>query len=177
VFLGFVVLAMLYNSNGYQGFSNQEAMESAHLARQLAEGKGFTTDSIRPLGVYLLQRTDTNHAAQVLDNPAPDLSNAPGYSLLLAGLMKVLPFRFEAAKSQPWFYQPEMMIAGINELLFFVAVLMLFQVARRLFDTSVAWLSAVIFAGSEVYWRFSVAGLSTMWLVVVFLGVVWCMIG
>jgi 4-amino-4-deoxy-L-arabinose transferase-like glycosyltransferase len=56
--------------------------------------------------------------------------------------------------------------------LFFVAVLLLFRIARRMFDTRVAWLSAAIFAGSNLYWKFTVSGLSTTWLVVVFLAAV-----
>jgi hypothetical protein len=176
VLLGFVVLALIFDLNGYQGFSNQEAMESAHLARQLAGGKGYTTDSIRPLNLFLLRRADPNHAPQVLRNPVPDLSNPPGFPFLLAGLMKVLPFHFAADRNQPWFYQPELLIAAFNELLFFGAVLLLFQVARRLFDSSVAWLSAVIFAGTELFWRFSVSGLSTIWLLVIFLALVWSLL-
>ena len=174
--LGFVLLALWYNLWDYNGFSNQEAMESAHLARQLAGGAGYTTDCIRPLTLGLLQRADTNNAGEVLRHPVPDLSNAPGYPFLLAGLMKVLPFHFEADPRQPWHYQPEFLIACFNELLFFAAVLLLFQVARRLFDGGVAWVSALIFAGTQTYWRFSVSGLSTLWLVVVFLSLVWCLV-
>jgi 4-amino-4-deoxy-L-arabinose transferase-like glycosyltransferase len=174
--MGFVLLALWFNLCGFNGFSNPEAMESAHLGRQLAEGKGYTTDCIRPLALGLLQGADTNHAAEVLRHPVPDLSNAPGYPFLLAGLMKVLPFQFAADARHPWSYQPEFLIAGFNELLFFAAVLLLFQVARRLFDRGVAWVSAVIFAGTEIYWKFSVSGLSTIWLVVVFLALVWCLV-
>lgn len=172
--MAFALLAFWYNAGGYHGFSNQESMESAHLARQLAGGKGFTTDSIRPLTLGLLQRADTNHAAEVLQHPVPDLSNAPGYPVVLAGLMKVLPFHFAA--DQNWFYQPEFLIAGFNELLFFAAVLLLFHLARRLFDPGVAWVSAILFAGSQTYWKFSVSGLSTIWLLLVFLSVVWCLV-
>jgi hypothetical protein len=42
----------------------------------------------------------------------------------------------------------------------------------KLFDARVAWLSAALFAGSNLYWKFTVSGLSTSWLVVVFLAAV-----
>ena len=132
VVLGFVALAMFFNLSRLEGFSTQEAMESAHLARQLAEGKGYTTDSIRPFCLHLLQQGDPAHAQQVLQHPVPDLSNPPAYPCLLAGMMKMLPFHFTADPNQPWFYQPELWIRAVNELLFFGAVLILFQVARRL---------------------------------------------
>ncbi|MGD0410358.1 MAG: glycosyltransferase family 39 protein [Verrucomicrobiota bacterium] len=176
VALGFVALAMFFNLAQFEGFSTQEAMESAHLARQLAEGKGYTTDSIRPFCLHLLQQSDPAHAQQVLQHPVPDLSNPPGYPCLLAGMMELLPFHFAADQNQPWFYQPELWIRAVNELLFLGAVLILFQVARRLFDAAVAWLSALVFAGTELFWRFSASGLSTIWLVFLFLGLVWCLV-
>jgi hypothetical protein len=57
-----------------------------------------------------------------------------------------------------------------------VAVVLLFRVARRLFDSRVAWLSAVLMAGSNLYWKFTVSGLSTVWLMVVFLAAMLCLI-
>jgi len=177
VVLGFIAVAMFFNLvSRFEGFSTQEAMESAHLARQLAVGKGYTTDSIRPFCLHLLQQNDPAHAQQVLQRPVPDLSNPPGYPCLLAGLMVLLPFHFTADPNQPWFYQPELWIRAVNELLLFCAVLILFQVARRLFDAAVAWLSAMLFAGTELFWKFSASGLSTIWLVLLFLGLVWCLV-
>ena len=176
VVLGFIALAMFFNLTRFEGFSTQEAMESAHLARQLAEGKGYTTDSIRPFCLHLLQQSDPAHAQQVLQHPVPDLSNPPGYPCLLAGMMKLLPFHFAADHNQPWFYQPELWIRAVNELLLLGAVLVLFQVARRLFDSAVAWLSAIVFAGTELFWKFSASGLSTIWLLLLFLGLVWCLV-
>jgi hypothetical protein len=173
VILAFAALAMFFNFTRSEGFSSQEAMESAHLARQVAAGKGYTTESIRPFCLHLLQQNDPAHAQEVLQHPVPDLSVPPAYPFLLAGVMKIAPFHFEADAKQPWFYQPESWIRAVNELLFFLAVLVLFQVARRLFDRSVAWLSAVLFAGTELYWQFSASGLSTLWLVLIFLTLVW----
>ncbi|MGA3180921.1 MAG: glycosyltransferase family 39 protein [Verrucomicrobiota bacterium] len=174
--LGFITLAFWFNLRADHTFSNREAMESAHLARHLAAWKGYTTYSIRPSTLGLLQRADPELAPDVLRYPVPDLSIAPGYPFVLACLMKILPFNFAANRSHLWSYQPELLILSFNELLFFAAVLLLFQVARRLFHPKAAWVSALIFSGSEVYWKFSVSGLSTMWLVLIFLSVVWCLL-
>jgi hypothetical protein len=173
--VGFILLVLWFNMRGNHTFSDREAMESAQLGRHLAAWKGYTTYSIRPLTLGLLQRADPARASEVLLRPVPDLSIAPGYPFLLACLMKVLPFNFAADRSHRWAYQPELMIVAFNELLFFAAILLLFRVARRLFDSQVAWVSAIIFAGSETYWRFCVSGLSTMWLLLIFLLVVWCL--
>jgi hypothetical protein len=173
--LAFVALAGLFDALAYEGFSSEEAMETAQLARNLARGKGYTTQSVRPLSICLLrQQAPTGQAAGVLRQPLPDLSTPPAYPVLLAGLMAVLPFDFVA--SQYWYFAPERWIAVFNQVLFFVAVLLLFFIARRLFDLRVAWLSAVLFTGSNLFWKFTLSGLSTLWLMVVFLAAVLCLV-
>jgi len=172
--LAFIALASLYDLLCYESYSSEEAMESAQLARNLSEGKGYTTDSIRPLALYLLESAaEPGQSSKVLAQCVPDLSNAPVYPFLLAGLMKALPFQFAA--KQFWSYQPEQWISLFNQALFLAAVILLFLLARRLFDSNVAWLSAALFAGTKLFWRFSVSGLSTLWLMLIFLGVVWFM--
>ena len=49
-------LILLYDFRGMKNFNTQEAMDSAQLARNLAEGKGYTTLFIRPFSVYLIQK-------------------------------------------------------------------------------------------------------------------------
>ena len=73
-------------------------METAQLARNLSEGRGYTTDSIRPLALYYLENAAMNRVSRskILAQPVPDLSNAPIYPVLLAGLMKVFRFDFAA---------------------------------------------------------------------------------
>ncbi|MFO1487337.1 MAG: hypothetical protein U1F65_02555 [Verrucomicrobiota bacterium] len=199
VFLGMVLLALVYNVNGYRNFATQEAMDNAQLARNLASGKGYTTQFIRPFGLFLLQQTAERHgagtntpaAAEILKGPVPDVSNAPLYPLVLAGLMKTLPFDFDfnlrksfwsvvnSESSIPgermfWRYQPDFLIALFNQLLFVVMVALAFLWARRMFDATVAWISAIFLVGTELLWRFSVSGLPTMLLLVIFMGLVWC---
>jgi hypothetical protein len=173
--MGFVALAGLFDALAYQSFASEEAMETAQLARNLARGRGYTTQTIRPLSIYLLRKqAPPGQAAGVLSRPVPDLCTPPAYPVLLAGLMAILPLDFIA--TQYWEFAPERWIAVFNQMLFFVAVLLLFRIARRLFDARVAWLSCVLFAGSNLYWKFTVSGLSTLWLLVVFLAAVLCLV-
>jgi hypothetical protein len=175
--LGFVALACLFDALAYQSFSSEEAMETAQLARNLSRGRGYTTETIRPLSILLLrEQAPPGHAVEVLRHPVPDLTTPPVYPVLLAGLMAVLPFDFIANQNQYWYFAPERWIGVFNQVLFFVAVFLLFRIALRLFDSRVAWLSAVLFAGSNLFWKFTVSGLSTMWLVVVLLAAVWCLV-
>ena len=49
-------LAVLYDLNAYRSFNSVEAMDAAQVARNVAEGRGYTTDFIRPFSVYLIQK-------------------------------------------------------------------------------------------------------------------------
>ena len=61
-------------------------------------------------------------------------------------------------------------------MLLLVVVVLTFFLARKLFDTNVAWLSAILVLGCELLWRFSVSGLSTMLLMIIFFGLIWCIL-
>ena len=180
--LALLALAALYDLREYKNFSTTEAMDSAQLARNIAEGKGFTTLFIRPLSIHLVEQRQIGVAQRtndfaLLKSGHPDLANPPVYPTLLAGLMKVLPFEWDIKGGIPFSrYQPEVLIALFNQALFFAAIVLVFRLAARLFDAYVAWTSALVLAGTDLFWRFSVSGLSTMLLVVIFLGLFWCLV-
>jgi hypothetical protein len=173
VLFGMLGLAVWYDVAAFKNLSTIEGMDAAQLARNVSEGKGFTTQFVRPLSMHLVQRHRTDHDAQLVAGH-PDLANAPLYPALLAGALRLMPFGYPDATAEKKFsvYTPDLWIAGFNQLLFFVAVWMVFRLGRRLFDEQVAWVSAAVFAGSDLIWRFSVSGLSTMLLMVIVLGLV-----
>ena len=189
-----VALVVLFNLRAYRNFSTPEAMDTAQLARNIADGKGYTTLFIRPLSLYLVQKNNEARQANTpvsagadfaqIHAPHPDLANPPVYPMVLAGLMKVLPFHFDVELKKPFWsdggrflrYQPEFLIAVFNEILLLVVVAQTFFVARKLFDPAVAWLSALLVLGCALLWRFSVSGLSTLLLMILFLGLTWCVL-
>jgi hypothetical protein len=182
-----IMLTAVYNFRGYRNMATQEAMDTAQLGRNIAQGKGYTTLFIRPFSIYLVKaRNLEKHGVPPVGTTAdpaelrglhPDLANPPVYPVVLAALMKVLPFHYTIATPRSFSrFQPDLLIALFNQLLFLGAVALVFLLARRLFDPGVAWLSAGLMLGTELFWRFSVSGLSTMLLMVIFLGLVWCIV-
>jgi hypothetical protein len=187
-----LTLAVAYDSRAYRNFSTPEAMDSAQLARNIAEGKGYTTLFIRPFSLYLVQSHNEGKMAGALTNADfaqietahPDIANAPVYPLALAGLMKVRPFHYPVELDKPFWsdggrfsrYQPDFQIAVFNEILLLAVVALTFLIALKLFDVSAAWLSALLTIGCALLWQFSVSGLSTIFLVVIFLGLAWCVL-
>lgn len=184
-----LALAVIYDLREFKNFNSPEAMDIAQLSRNIAEGEGYTTHCIRPLSAHLLQQryrenlkdlppggtTSTNHAGlgadpTFLHSPHPDISNPPLYPILLAGLMKVAPFRYDIPANAAFYtYQPELVIGLFNQVLFLLAAIQLYRLAKRLFDGSVALISTLLFVGGELFWRFSISGLSTMLLINLFL--------
>jgi hypothetical protein len=169
-------LAGLYDVLAYRNFSNREAMDMAQVARNLTDGKGFTTLVIRPFSIFLLQNHRPDHSP-MLKSPHPDLMNPPVYPAVLAGVFKLIPpKRFAAPETGFSIYVPDLVVAAFNQALLLVAAFLLFFLAKRLFDSPTAWVSSIIFTASEVLWRFSVSGLNTLLLIVLLLTVVWSLV-
>ena len=185
--LALLALTAVYDLREYRNFSTAEAMDAAQLARNIAEGQGYTTLFVRPLSLSLVEQHQirrhqrTNDFA-LLKSGHPDLANPPLYPVILAALMRALPFDYQITEqnithgSVLFRYQPEMLICFFNQALFLAVIFQVFLLARRLFDASVAWISALVLAGSDLFWRFSVSGLSTLLTVVIFLGLIWCLV-
>jgi hypothetical protein len=187
-----LVVAVGYDFRLWKNFSAPEAMDSAQLARNIAEGKGYTTLFIRPLSLYLVQENNQAKTASpdAGADPArvktahPDLANPPVYPLALAGLMKILPFHnavnlksaFWSNNNVFWRYQPDFMIGVFNEVLFLAAIAATFFIAKKIFATDIAWVVTILMLGSDLLWRFSASGLSTMLLLLFFLGLIWCVL-
>ena len=192
--LAAVLLTGGYNWRAFKNMAAPEAMDTAQLARNLAQGKGYTTLFIRPFSMFLVRKhnPEAHSVAQVgkaadvtkIRGMHPDLANPPVYPVVLAGLMKVLPFNYTTWTTRSFWsskgrfsrYEPDFLIALFNQLLFLMAIALVFLLARRLFDRRVAWLSAGLLLGTELFWRFSVSGLSTMLLMLIFLGLAWCVV-
>ena len=196
--LAVVLLVVGYNWRSFRNMGSVEAMDSAQVARNLSQGKGYTTLFIRPLSVHLIKaRNVAQHGAgdddARLKGMHPDLANPPVYPCVLAALMKVLPFKYPVDRTHPfwsvaalrptpesprqfWRYEPDFLISLFNQILFFGVIVLTFFLTRRLFDPIVAWTSTVLLLGCELMWRFSVSGLSTMLLLLIFTALIWCLV-
>jgi hypothetical protein len=73
-------------------------------------------------------------------------------------------------------YKPEFHIAIFNQILFLLVVALTFFITKKLCDFQAASLAAALTLGSELLWKFSVSGLSTMLLLVIFMSLVWCLV-
>ncbi len=171
----------------YHNLALPQAMDQAQLARHIATGQGYTTDCIRPLSIYEVKKwnesrnagrsvgVDTDFAR--LQKGHPDIANAPGYPVFLAGWMKVLPFSHKMEFRKSFWSddghfardKADVTIATINQLLLGLVIWLSFRLARKVFDEEVAWVTAIVLFGCELLWDFSYSGLPTLLVLVIFL--------
>jgi hypothetical protein len=171
-----VFLGACYHLRDFRNLSTPEAMDTAQLARNLSENKGYTTQFIRPASLFLLQKQAAKHGQSeqgLLRNPHPDLANPPVYPFILAGWMKALPFKHKIMEQggEGGFerHQPDVLISYLNLGFFALLLFQVFLFAKKLFDVRVASLSVAILFGCDILWRFTYSGLSTVLLLNLFL--------
>ena len=164
-------------------------MDTAQLARNISEGKGYTTSvhpPVQPLSRAKAQSSPETHGSADERTPilreskrrTPTLPIRRSIPLVLAGLMKVLPFHYDGNLKRPfwanggsfWRYQPDFLIAIFNELLLLVVGRADFFARQKTFRCQRRVALGGPGFGCELLWRFSVSGLSTMLLLVIFLG-------
>lgn len=169
----FAMVALLYDSFCFRNFTNPESMDAAQLGRNLAEGKGYTTLYVRPLSLALTREHRADKSA-LLNEGHPDISNPPVYPLLLAPLLRLTPAPGDLATVRGFtVYEPNMFIVVLNQVLFGLGALLVFRLTRLWFDRPAAWVAAILFVLTELYWRFTMSGLSTILLMDGVLLLVW----
>jgi hypothetical protein len=154
--IAIIALALFYISN-FRGLATSQAMDQAQIGREIASGHGWRTNFIRPraLGMLLSRGKnvpekiwyDTYHA------PLPPLVNAVALFPLKSHL-RMTPRDIT--------YVGDYAIAGSAILLFLASVLLLFFIARRLFDERLALLSCGLVLICDAIWQYSLSGLPQM---------------
>jgi len=156
----------------FNGLRTFEAMDLAQQARQIAEGKGFTTLLIRPLALWQVRANLENEAPSVA--VFPETLTPPLYPALLAtafkaGMVsKVISFELspEALKAFRTF-PPDLVVLVLQLGLLVAAAFVVFFWAQEQFDIGTGVLAVVFFLGSSPLWTHAVSGGAT--LLVVFL--------
>ncbi len=171
--VAFVLVAVMYDVWCFRNLANAEAMDAAQLGRNIAAGRGFTTYCVRPLSLAMTGQRRADKST-LLKEGHQDISNPPVYPLLLAVLLQVVPEGGDLGAIKGFNAVPtDLAIAVLNQLLLGVGAWLVFRLALDWFNRSVAWMSVILFVLTEHYWRFSVSGLSTIWLMDLILALAW----
>ncbi len=155
VVLAALMLTTVYSWKQFHGIPTEFVMQQAVLGRQLAHGQGFTTQVNYPQTYAVMKQ----HGMPFAENQAyPELHNAPLYALTLAAVFKCMPESIWAHNPVPpdgW--RPDYLVLLVNVSLFWVAIWLVWRLAKKLFDERAAWLAVLATALSVTLWQQTVA--------------------
>jgi 4-amino-4-deoxy-L-arabinose transferase-like glycosyltransferase len=150
VCVGIVFLFLIFMAHNLQGLTDTDALDYAQIARNLAQGHGFSSDFLKPLTLTRVPFLDHH----------PDLIMSPLHPLLTSLFIRALGANDRA-------------VALASALPFLLTLLVIFFLGARLFDRRVALLAT---AGFGVYLgtlSYSISGLEVcllgLWVALLFL--------
>jgi 4-amino-4-deoxy-L-arabinose transferase-like glycosyltransferase len=155
-------LALFYLLHEFRGLATSQAMDQAQIGREMLHGHLWKTKFARPLAVEQLKRHGKNVTAKIWT----DTYNAPLPPFVDA--IALLPVRSHLTMSPDPLYLGDQMIALMSIVLFVASVVVLFLIARRLFDQPLALLGCAMVLVGDVFWQYSLSGLPQMLLLLLF---------
>ena len=167
VVLLLIGLAIFYMVRQFNGLSEPSAMDQAQIARQITQGKGFTTKFLRPLVIKEIKEKENLTKPEGNLNQ-PDMVNAPAYPYLLAAMFTITRTEFNVLITDLkgfTIYSPERVIVFTNILAFVMAVVVFYVWMVRAFDDRVAIVASILLAASDLVWGMTISGLPTSFLI------------
>ena len=167
-----LVVSSLVAWRQFHGATSEATLAQADMARQIAQGEGFTTRVNYPQAVaFFGARGDHFDPSR----PYPEVYQAPLYPIVIAGALRLLPHAardalFGAAPSPPFGYAADYFLLGLSLALFWIAVWLSFDLGRRLFGAPAGWLAAIAIFVSVPIWQQVVAVNGTALMMVLGLG-------
>lgn len=161
-----ISLILIYLFVQFKGLDDAVAMDQAQIARNIADGKGFTTDYIRPLAVGTLKKAGKLSEEADVSN-LPDISQAPLNPWINAIGMRLIKSHWKMTATDI-VYVGDRMVAAIAILFFLLSMGVWYFVIARLFDQKLGLLTCGAVLVTDIMWQFSIAALPQMLLLFLF---------
>ena len=150
VVVGVIFLFLIFMAHNLRAIADVDALDYAQVARNLAEGKGFSSDFIKPLALTRVTRLDHH----------PDLIFSPLHPALTSLFIRALGANDRA-------------VALASGLPFLITLLLTYFLGLRLFDKRVGIMGTVMFGVYLGTLHYSISGLEVcllgMWATALFL--------
>jgi Dolichyl-phosphate-mannose-protein mannosyltransferase len=158
-----VALALYYFIWQFRGLPTSQGMDQAQIGRAIASGKGWSTNFARPLAVGQLQAHGKNVATQIW----VDTYNAPLPPLIDSLALAMVRSHWKMSNTDV-IYTGDKAIVVLSMILFLLSVVVLFFLARRLFDQRLAVYVCALVLLCDMMWQYSLSGLPQMLLLLLF---------
>lgn len=157
--IGTLALSLLIAWKQFHGPVTETTLLQADVARQLAAGQGFTTLVNFPQTSAVLR---ARGVAFDPSRPYPELHQAPLYSIVIAGTLRLMPETwreklFSTPLAPPDGWLPDYLLLGINLVLLWIAAWLTYSLGRRWFEARVGALAALGLLVSVSIWQETVA--------------------
>jgi len=167
----------------FRGLDNPTGMHHAQLARELARGNGLVTKSFTP-NEWREHTTDKEQQKDFTyiesyasgKEELPELMEAPGGPLLMAGLFKIIggdDFDSWKMPKDMYVYKLDRMVALLGSSLFIFALITNFFLIKRLFDQGIAVASVLVMVFCNLLWNFATSGMPQMLMLLFFSLAMW----
>ncbi len=171
-----LLVVLIYTGTQFFGLRDREAMELGQLGRNLAVGRGYVTQVIRPYVMAYLVSVGKPPLLTTGDRPAretdpcwqPELWTPPGYPLFLSIVFQIYEPDF-SVKPGSGSLEADRELMVVSWLLFLSGLLLVYLMARDMFDHRVAVLSVFLYLFCDPLLEFAVSGGPMMFLSLLFL--------
>ena len=170
--LAVVAIATLgiYHLYYFRGLATAQAMDQAQIGRQIASLHGWKTNVIRPRALGQLVANHKNLRSMIYDTyeaPLPPLADA----IALRGVKSHWKMTMRDAV-----YIGDKAIAAEAMILFLGSILVLYLLARRLFDQRLALIACGLVLLCDLFWQYSLSGLPQMLMLLLFNGTLYALV-
>ena len=158
-----ITLTLLYLFVQFRGLPSSTAMDQAQIARNIADGKGFTTKYIRPFAIWQLE----NAGKEVPSENFPDFFNSPLNPFVNALPLKLVQSQWKLSPTD-LIYIGDRVIAGTAIVFFLLSVAIWYLVGKKLFDQKLSLIGCAIILLTDLMWQFTLSGLPQMLMLFLF---------
>ncbi len=168
-FVTLVSLAVISLFLTFKGLSSPRAMEQAQIGREIARGNGYTTKVVRPIAIWQMQEANEGETPSL--EKMPDTYHAPLNPCIYAAVLKAT----DASDNTRWrmprksnIYQLDRVIAATCIVFFLISIGINYLLIARIFDDTIAAVTAILMLFCELMWHFSQSGLPQMLMLMLF---------
>src|ERR1019366_3372345 len=127
-----LVVSALVSWRQFHGAATEATLAQADMARQIAQGEGFTTNVNYPQVVAYMKAQGVRFDAS---RPYPEVYQAPMYPIVIAAALRILPHAarealFGPPAPPPYGFGADYLLLALNLLLFWWAVWLAYSLGR-----------------------------------------------